>query len=41
MLDYDRMEKSLKEHFATVTPEEFRRNLEKSNPELFTTPKDR
>jgi hypothetical protein len=40
MLDYDRMEKILKDHFETVTPEEFRANLERVAPELFEAPKE-
>ena len=35
MLDYRHMTKIMKEHFETVTPEEFRENLAKSLAELF------
>lgn len=41
MLDYAKLEKSLKEHLESLTPEQFRAELEASNPHLFTTPKDR
>jgi hypothetical protein len=34
-MDFEAIDRALKEHFETVTPEEFRNNLQRACPHLF------